>query len=79
VCWPENRALALKPANLTYEEAAALSFGGLTALYFCGIRPNYQKGQQILIIGASAAVGTSMVQIAKYYGLKSPGYAAPKT
>ena len=73
VCWPENRALALKPAHLTYEEAAALSFGGLAALYFLRDKAKLQKGQQILIIGASGGVGTSMVQIAKYYGAEVTG------
>ena len=73
VCWPENRALALKPANLTYEEAAALSFGGLTTLYFLRDKAKLQKGQQILIIGASGGVGTAMVQIAKYYGAEVTG------
>lgn len=73
LCWPENRALALKPANLTYEEAAALSFGGLTALYFLRDKAKLQKGQQILIIGASGGVGTAMVQIAKYYGAEVTG------
>ncbi len=73
VCWPENRALALKPANLTYEEAAALSFGGLTALYFLRDKAKLQKGRQILIIGASGGVGTAMVQIARYYGAEVTG------
>jgi NADPH:quinone reductase-like Zn-dependent oxidoreductase len=73
VCWPENRALALKPANLTYEEAAALSFGGLTSLYFLRDKARLQPGQKVLIIGASGGVGTAMVQIARYYGAEVTG------
>ena len=64
---PENGSLALIPANLSDNEAAAIPFGGVTALHFikkAKIKPN----QKILIVGASGAVGSAAVQLAKSYG-----------
>ena len=72
MCLPETAPLAIKPGNLSHEEAAALPFGGLTAVYFlqkAGIRP----GQKVLIYGASGAVGTAAIQIAKYFGAEVTG------
>lgn len=70
LCLPEDSALALKPINISYEEAAAITNGSLTALPFLRDKADIQNGQTILINGASGTVGSAALQLAKYYGAR---------
>ncbi len=67
LCVPEKGSVALKPDTIGHTEAATIPFGGTTALHFLR-KANIKPGQKVLIYGASGAVGSTAVQLAKYFG-----------
>ena len=71
VCLPES-SICLKPVNMTFDEAAAVVFGGFSALSFLR-RAKIQAGQDVLVYGASGSVGVFAVQLAKYFGARVTG------
>jgi len=72
VCIPESGSVALKPSNLSYEEAVTLPYGAIMATSLIG-KANIQRGQKVLINGASGGIGSMAVQLAKYYGAEVTG------
>jgi NADPH:quinone reductase-like Zn-dependent oxidoreductase len=77
ICLPEDGALAPKPTNATYAEAAAICEGGLTALPFLRDTGKIQPGHAVLINGASGAVGNAAVQLARTFGADVTGVCGP--
>jgi NADPH:quinone reductase-like Zn-dependent oxidoreductase len=76
LCLPEDGAIAPKPPAFSHPQAAALPFGGVTALHFLQ-KAHIQPGQQVLVYGASGAVGSAAVQIAKYFGAEVTAVCGP--
>ncbi len=73
ICLSENSALVKKPNDISHDQAVAVIFGGLTAIHFLRDKANIKGTQKILINGASGAVGTASIQLAKYFGLEVTG------
>jgi NADPH:quinone reductase-like Zn-dependent oxidoreductase len=74
-CVPQGSALAPMPSRATYEEAAAIPYGGLLALHF--LQARLRKGRRVLVYGASGAVGTTAVQLARHFGAEVTGVCGP--
>ena len=77
VCWRAGGMLATKPLNLSYEESAALPYGGLLALHLLR-RASIQSGERVLVYGASGAIGTATVQFAKHFGASVTGVCSTR-
>ncbi|MGB2964511.1 MAG: NAD(P)-dependent alcohol dehydrogenase [Anaerolineales bacterium] len=77
ICLPEDAALVIKPDRLSYQEAAAVPNGAITTVPFLKNLGDIQQGDKVLITGASGTVGTSAVQLSKYYGAEVTGVCSP--
>lgn len=69
---PEDASIALKPSNISHNEAAVIPFGGVAALHFLK-KAKIQPGQKVLVVGASGSVGSAAVQLAKSFGADVTG------
>jgi len=74
----ENATITTMPPDMSYEEGASIGFGGITSLHFLRTLANIQKGQRVLINGASGGVGVFAVQLAKYFGADVTGVCSTK-
>ncbi len=76
-CLPENSVIVRKPDHIPFEQAAAIPYGALIALHYLK-RGNIESGKRVMIYGASGAIGTSAVQLAKYFGTEVTGVCSTK-
>ena len=72
-CLSEDALMTQKPSNLSFEESAAIPYGGCSALHFLSRAGGVKTGQKVLIYGASGAIGSSAVQLAKHFGAEVTG------
>jgi len=77
-CRPEDGALALKPGNISFEEAATVPYGALTSLYFLKDVAGLSAGQKVLVNGASGGLGVYAVQLARYFGAEVTGVCSSR-
>jgi NADPH:quinone reductase-like Zn-dependent oxidoreductase len=77
-CLSESGPLAIKPSQLSWEEAVAIPFGANTALYYLQELGKIKAGDDVLVIGASGSIGTAAVQLVKYFGANATGVCSGK-